>query len=87
MEASANVPLSHSQEFLGSKQDASLAIPATAASDSYATLTSVVADNYDKQELNIIFDSLLTGPFPDPSTEVNLKELAFEIPIFPVSFI
>ncbi|XP_040056358.2 grainyhead-like protein 3 homolog isoform X2 [Gasterosteus aculeatus] len=69
LEASANVPLSHSQEFLGSKQDASLAIPATAASDSYATLTSVVADNYDKQELNIIFDSLLTGPFPDPSTE------------------
>nr|XP_040056357.1 grainyhead-like protein 3 homolog isoform X1 [Gasterosteus aculeatus aculeatus] len=69
LEASANVPLSHSQEFLGSKQDASLAIPATAASDSYATLTSVVTDNYDKQELNIIFDSLLTGPFPDHSTE------------------
>ncbi|XP_037341548.1 grainyhead-like protein 3 homolog [Pungitius pungitius] len=66
---SEGVPLSHSQEFLGSKQDASLAISAPAASDSYATLTSVVADTYDKQELNIIFDSLLTGTFPDPSTE------------------
>ncbi|KAM8913882.1 grainyhead-like protein 3 homolog isoform 2-T2 [Spinachia spinachia] len=77
LEASANVmknlsegvPLSHSQEFLGSKQDASLAISDPAASDSYATLTSVVADTYDKQELNIIFDSLLTGTFPDHSPE------------------
>ncbi|XP_070698725.1 grainyhead-like protein 3 homolog [Pempheris klunzingeri] len=80
LEASANVmkmlsegvPSSHPHEVLGSKQNTSLPIPAT--SDSYTTLTSVVAETYDKQELNIIFDSLLqkwpeTGAFPDPSTE------------------
>ncbi|XP_034531391.1 grainyhead-like protein 3 homolog [Notolabrus celidotus] len=80
LEASANVmkilsesvPSSHPQEVLGSKLNPSLPIPTT--SDSYATLTSVVADTYDKQELNIIFDSLLqkwpeNGAFPDPSTE------------------
>ncbi|XP_068582600.1 grainyhead-like protein 3 homolog [Cebidichthys violaceus] len=65
---SESVPLSHSQEVLGSKQNASLPVSA-AASDTYATLTSVVADTYDKQELNIIFDSLLTGSFPDHSSE------------------
>uniref|UniRef100_UPI0037E7B07B grainyhead-like protein 3 homolog n=1 Tax=Semicossyphus pulcher TaxID=241346 RepID=UPI0037E7B07B len=69
---SENVPSNHAQEVLGSKQNASLPIPTT--SDTYATLTSVVADTYDKQELNIIFDSLLqkwpeSGAFPDPSTE------------------
>lgn len=65
---------SHPQEVLVSKQNSSMTIPTT--SDSYATLTSVVADNYDKQELNIIFDSLLqkwpeSAAFPDPSTEVR----------------
>ncbi|XP_054470392.1 grainyhead-like protein 3 homolog [Anoplopoma fimbria] len=77
LEASANVmkilsesvPLSHHQDVLGSKQNISLPISGPTTSDTYATLTSVVADNYDKQELNIIFDSLLTGTFPDPSTE------------------
>ncbi|XP_056282768.1 grainyhead-like protein 3 homolog [Pseudoliparis swirei] len=77
LEASANVmkilsdgvPLSHLQEALGSKQNASLPNSAPTTSDTYATLTSVVADTYDKQELNIIFDSLLTGSFPDPSAE------------------
>lgn len=77
LEASANVmkilsesvPLSHPQEVLGSKQSTSLPISVPTTSDSYATLTSVVADTYDKQELNIIFDSLLTGAFPDPSAE------------------
>ncbi|XP_041669187.1 grainyhead-like protein 3 homolog [Cheilinus undulatus] len=69
---SESVPASHPQEVLGSKQNAVLPIPAT--SDTYATLTSVVSDTYDKQELNIIFDSLLqkwpeSGAFPDPSTE------------------
>ncbi|XP_074548374.1 grainyhead-like protein 3 homolog isoform X2 [Halichoeres trimaculatus] len=76
LEASANVMKilsdSHPQEVLGSKQNPSLSVPTT--SDSYATLTSVVADTYDKQELNIIFDSLLqkwpeSAAFPDPSTE------------------
>lgn len=66
-----------SQEVLGSKPNTLLpnAVPAT--SDTYATLTSVVTDNYDKQEFNIIFDSLLqkwpdTVAFPDPSAEVCL---------------
>lgn len=73
---SDSVPSSHPHEVLGSKQNTSLPIPTT--SDTYATLTSVVADTYDKQELNIIFDSLLqkwpeTGAFPDPSAEVSLK--------------
>lgn len=64
------IPASHHQEVLLSKQTISL--PPT--SDSYATLTSVVQDPFDKQELNNIFDTLLqkwpdTGAFPDPSTE------------------
>ncbi|XP_049451369.1 grainyhead-like protein 3 homolog [Epinephelus fuscoguttatus] len=83
LEASANVmrilsesvPVSHpAQEVLGSKPSTSLPISVPTTSDTYATLTSVVADTYDKQELNIIFDSLLQkwpepGAFPDPSTE------------------
>ncbi|XP_059208583.1 grainyhead-like protein 3 homolog [Centropristis striata] len=65
-------PLVHPQEVLGSKQGLPLSLPS--AQDTYATLTSVVPDAYDKQELNIIFDSLLqkwpeSGAFPDPSTE------------------
>ncbi|CAN9502517.1 unnamed protein product [Ophioblennius macclurei] len=64
------IPTSHHQEVLLSKQTISLPTP----SDSYATLTSVVQDPFDKQELSNIFDSLLqkwpdTGAFPDPSTE------------------
>ncbi|XP_008305058.1 grainyhead-like protein 3 homolog [Stegastes partitus] len=82
LEASANVmkilsesvPTSHPHEVLGSKQNNSLPISAPTTSDTYATLTSVVADAYDKQELNIIFDSLLqkwpeNTAFPDPSSE------------------
>ncbi|XP_028422154.1 grainyhead-like protein 3 homolog [Perca flavescens] len=82
LEASANVmkilsdsvPLSHPQDVLGSKQLASMPGSVPTTSDTYATLTSVVADTYDKQELNIIFDSLLqkwpeTGAFPDHSPE------------------
>lgn len=77
---SESVPSSHPQEVLGSKHNASLPISIPNASDTYATLTSVVADTYDKQELNIIFDSLLqkwpeSGPFPDPNTEVSLVSL------------
>ncbi|XP_074516002.1 grainyhead-like protein 3 homolog [Sebastes fasciatus] len=66
---SENVPLGHPHDVLGSKQNACLPISIPTTSDTYATLTSVVADTYDKQELNIIFDSLLTGAFPDPSAE------------------
>nr|XP_057947047.1 grainyhead-like protein 3 homolog [Doryrhamphus excisus] len=66
---SDSVPASYSLEVLGPKQSPSL--PPSA--DTYATLTSVAADT-DKQELNIIFDSLLqkwpeTSTFPDPSAE------------------
>lgn len=71
---SESVPLSHPQEVLGTKQNTSLPISVPTTSDTYATLTSVVPDTYDKQELNIIFDSLLQkwpepGAFPDPNTE------------------
>ncbi|KAM3595108.1 uncharacterized protein V6R79_018185 [Siganus canaliculatus] len=71
---SESVPLSHPHEILGSKQNVSLPVSLPGTSDTYATLTSVVADTYDKQELNIIFDSLLQkwpepGTFPDASTE------------------
>ncbi|XP_029316802.1 grainyhead-like protein 3 homolog [Cottoperca gobio] len=65
---SENVPLSHHQEILGSKQNISLPISVPTTSDTYATLTSVVSDTYDKQELSNIFDSLLTSAFPDPNT-------------------
>lgn len=74
---SENIPMSHPQEVLGSKPHTSLPSTVPATSDTYATLTSVVTDNYDKQELNIIFDSLLqkwpdTGAFSDPNSEVCL---------------
>ncbi|CAG10445.1 unnamed protein product, partial [Tetraodon nigroviridis] len=71
---SESIPMSHSQEVLGSKPNTSLPSTVPATSDTYATLTSVVTDNYDKQELNTIFDSLLqkwpdTVAFSDPSVE------------------
>lgn len=74
---SESIPTSHPQEVLGSKQTTSLPISVPTTSDTYTTLTSVVADTYDKQELNIIFDSLLQkwpepSAFPDPSNEVNI---------------
>lgn len=74
---SESIPTSHPHDILGSKHHTSLPISAPTNSDTYTTLTSVVADTYDKQELNIIFDSLLqkwpeNGPFPDASTEVSL---------------
>ncbi|XP_029973589.1 grainyhead-like protein 3 homolog isoform X2 [Salarias fasciatus] len=64
------ISTSHHPEVLLSKQTISLPTP----SDSYATLTSVVQDPFDKQELSSIFDTLLqkwpeSGAFPDPSTE------------------
>lgn len=74
---SESVLLNHPQEVLGSKANSSLPISVPTTSDTFATLTSVVADTYDKQELNTIFDSLLqkwpeSGAFPDPGTEVHL---------------
>ncbi|XP_069576535.1 grainyhead-like protein 3 homolog [Brachyistius frenatus] len=71
---SLSIPTSHPQEILGSKQNSSLPTSVPNTSDTYATLTSVVADTYDKQDLNNIFDSLLqkwpeNGAFPDPNAE------------------
>ncbi|KAM9842259.1 grainyhead-like protein 3 homolog [Aulostomus maculatus] len=71
---SENIPTSHPLEVLGSKQTTSLPVSVPHNTDTYATLTSVVSDTYDKQELNIIFDSLLqkwpeSSAFPDPSAE------------------
>ncbi|XP_071354007.1 grainyhead-like protein 3 homolog [Trachinotus anak] len=80
LEASANVmkilsesiPTSHPQEVLGSKLNTSM--PISVPSDNFTTLTSVVTEPYDKQDLNIIFDSLLqkwpeASAYPDPSNE------------------
>ncbi|KAG7224152.1 hypothetical protein INR49_019887 [Caranx melampygus] len=75
LEASANfmkilsesIPTSHAQEVLGSKQQTSM--PLSVATDTYTTLTSVVTEPYDKQELNNIFEMLQTSTFPDPSNE------------------
>lgn len=74
---SESIPMSHPQEVLCSKPNTLLPSTVPATSDTYATLTSVVTDSYDKQELNIIFDSLLqkwpdTVAFSDPSAEVRL---------------
>ncbi|KAM4724057.1 grainyhead-like protein 3 homolog isoform 1-T1 [Anableps anableps] len=67
------VPASHPQEVLGLKQISSLPISAPSSSDTYATLSSVVADTYDKQELSNIFDLMQKWPdtnaFSDPSAE------------------
>ncbi|XP_054909478.1 grainyhead-like protein 3 homolog isoform X2 [Poeciliopsis prolifica] len=65
---------SHSQEVLGLKQISSQPIiSAPGSSDTYATLSSVVADTYDKQDLNNIFDLMQKWPenagFADPSAE------------------
>lgn len=81
-----NLPLSHPQEVLGSKQNGPLSISAPNPSDTYATLTSV-ADSYEKQEFSIIFDSLLqkwpeSGSFPDPNPEVRLASLTTSDEIF-----
>ncbi|XP_072221028.1 grainyhead-like protein 3 homolog [Leuresthes tenuis] len=69
---SESVPSSHPHEV--SKQITSLPISVPTTSDTYTTLTSVVADTYEKQELNIIFDTLLqkwpeSNVFQDHSAE------------------
>ncbi|GAA6213441.1 grainyhead-like protein 3 homolog [Lates japonicus] len=89
LEASANVmkilsesiPTSHPQEVLGSKQNTSLPVSVPTTSDTYTTLTSVVADTYDKQELNIIFDSLLQKwPEPTVFSDPNNEALPYSDP-------
>ncbi|XP_057715431.1 grainyhead-like protein 3 homolog isoform X2 [Corythoichthys intestinalis] len=69
---SENAPDSYTLGVIGSKQSPSLPVSLPQNIDTYATLTSVVADT-DKQELNIIFDSLLqkwpeTNAFPGTET-------------------
>ncbi|XP_034015480.1 grainyhead-like protein 3 homolog isoform X2 [Thalassophryne amazonica] len=77
---SDSIPSSHPQDVMGTsvcttnKHSTSLPASVAATSDTYTTLTSVVADTYDKQDLNNIFDTLLqkwpdTETFPDPNTE------------------
>lgn len=74
---SDNILGNHHQEMLGPKQSMSLPVSVPTTSDTYATLTSVMADSYDKQELNNIFDTLLqNGVFPDPSAEVGRRSLS-----------
>ncbi|XP_028995455.1 grainyhead-like protein 3 homolog [Betta splendens] len=66
---SDNIPSNHHQDVLGAKQQ----MPVPITPDTYATLTSVMTDPYEKQELNSLFDTLMkwpeTGVFPDPSAE------------------
>lgn len=86
---SETIPTSHPQEVLGSKQNTSLSVSVPANTDTYATLTSVVPDTYDKQDISNIFDSLLqkwpdTSPFPDPSAEVSPRSLFESGALFPV---
>ncbi|XP_005814504.2 grainyhead-like protein 3 homolog [Xiphophorus maculatus] len=68
------VPTSHPQEVLGLKQISSQPIiSAPGFSETYATLSSVVADTSDKQELSNIFNLMQKWPdnaaFADPSAE------------------
>ena len=81
-----NIPSSLPQEALTSpicsaaKQSVPLPVSSAPASDVYATLTtaSVLADTYDKQDLNNIFDTLLlqkwpAGAFPEANAEVSMS--------------
>uniref|UniRef100_A0A3Q4I539 Grainyhead-like protein 3 homolog n=1 Tax=Neolamprologus brichardi TaxID=32507 RepID=A0A3Q4I539_NEOBR len=67
---SENLPIQPSN-VLGSKQIPQISVPAT--SETYTSLTSVVENTYDKQELSNFFELLQKWPentaFPDPSTE------------------
>nr|XP_019940195.1 PREDICTED: grainyhead-like protein 3 homolog [Paralichthys olivaceus] len=76
---SENIPTSHPQEVLGSKLHTSLPISVPTTSDTYTTLTSVVTDTYDKQELNIIFDSLLQK-WPESSAFPGSETLPYSDP-------
>ncbi|XP_077588048.1 grainyhead-like protein 3 homolog isoform X2 [Stigmatopora nigra] len=74
---SENPSANYSLDVIGAKQNPSLPVSLPPNADTYATLTSVVADS-DKQELNIIFDSLLqkwpeTTAFPGAET-LNYNE-------------
>lgn len=71
---SESIPTSHAQEVLGSKHQTSH--PLSVATDTYTTLTSVVTEPYDKQELNNIFEMLQTSSFPDPSNEVSTVNIS-----------
>uniref|UniRef100_A0A668AGK3 Grainyhead like transcription factor 3 n=1 Tax=Myripristis murdjan TaxID=586833 RepID=A0A668AGK3_9TELE len=80
---SESIPSSHSQEVVGSsictpaKQNTPIPISVPGPADTYATLTTtnVMVENYDKQDLSNIFDTLLqkwpgeSGTFADPTTE------------------
>lgn len=84
---SESVPASHPQEVLVSKAITSMPISAPTNADTYTNLTSVVADTYDKQELNNIFESLMQGnAFPDPSADVSLMPLIIIIKTNLLSF-
>lgn len=71
---SETVPLSHPQEVLVGKPNTSVPVSVPTTSDTYATLTSVAGDSYEKQEFNIIFDTLLQK-WPDPNTYPNTEVL------------
>ncbi|KAM9355356.1 grainyhead-like protein 3 homolog [Pholidichthys leucotaenia] len=73
---------SHPQDVLGSKQTVSPPTSVPAVSDTYATMTNVMSDTYDKQELHNILDSLLpkwpeSASFPVASPEALTYTNAF----------
>lgn len=72
---SDSIPAAYPEEVQVSK---AAAVSAPAMSDTYTTLSTVMADTYDKHELSNIFDSLLqrwpeNGAFPDPAAEQSLS--------------
>lgn len=77
---SESIPTSHAQEVLGAKQQSSM--PLSVATDTYTTLTSVVTEPYDKQELNNIFEMLQTSSFPDPSNEVSTVKMSIFVSLW-----
>ncbi|MED6260153.1 hypothetical protein ATANTOWER_004597 [Ataeniobius toweri] len=76
------VPTSHSQEV--GKSISSLPISAPSSSDTYATLSSVVTDTYDKQDLSNIFDLIQKWPEPSAFSDPNAESLHYSDP-FPES--
>ncbi|MED6286834.1 hypothetical protein CHARACLAT_010070 [Characodon lateralis] len=76
------VPTSHSQEV--GKSISSLPISTSNSSDTYATLSSVVTDGYDKQDLSNIFDLMQKWPEPSVFSDPNAESLHYSDP-FPES--
>ncbi|XP_038134089.1 grainyhead-like protein 3 homolog [Cyprinodon tularosa] len=69
------VPTSHPQEIMGLKQISSLPVSAPSSSDTYVTLSSVVGDTYEKQELSNILDLMQKWPETNPFSDHGMENL------------